>query len=242
MSISGMNEFNELTDLLEKHSRDIDSLFQKFRLKVLQNSAGLEETCGTCTTAGCCYQSVSIPLFDAFPIARRLRREGKSTVEFRALLRKEGEEMESMDIGAWFDKKRPCLFLTDDKKCSVYEHRPRACANHFVVSPPANCSPPTNPDVTIGYIPQQPVTQESFRLEAALQTSLGISLDQPMGGSLPKMVAVVLEALTKPWDEFSSYIEEHSKMTEEMTNTVTPERYRRTYESDKEYKEKSTAE
>lgn len=220
--VKRLADFNDLADNLELVGRDIYEEFKVVRLEVLQRD-GLTESCGSCTTAGCCYQSVSATLVDAIPIARRLRREGKSTEEFRTHLRDEGKAMESMSIGKWFNLARPCVFLTGDKRCSIYEYRPIACANHVVVSAPENCDPPSSEDKPVGLLTQDPINGKMFYALNLVQQWLGISLDKPIMGPLPKMVAIVLEALLLPWEQFGPYIEKHGAFTRELINILVPD-------------------
>lgn len=232
--IRRLSDFNELVDSIEEATVSIDKSFERVRLHVIQNQK-VEESCGSCTTAGCCYQSTSVALVDALPIARHLRRIGKSTVEYRAHLRKVGEEMESMSIGQWFDLARPCVFLTEDKKCSIYEHRPRACSGHFVITPSEHCSPPTRKNISTGQMPNQIVTEMMFQLEAAFQSQLGMIMSEPLGGALPKMVAVVLEAMTLPWSEFVAYLDKHARMSKEVVLTVIDDETLKRYTEPTEY-------
>lgn len=41
---------------------------------------------------------------------------------------------------AFFTRQLPCVFLTKDKRCGIYEVRPTVCRYHMVVSPPENCA------------------------------------------------------------------------------------------------------
>ena len=42
----------------------------------------------------------------------------------------------------WFDKQMPCIFLNEDKKCSVYQLRPIVCRSYYVLDTNETCQGP----------------------------------------------------------------------------------------------------
>lgn len=99
-------------------------------------------TCDTCTAPGCCYQKTLGQLSEAVLIANYLKKEKLDTKELRKKLREVGMKMENTSRQKWFEQAIPCVFLTEDKRCSIYEIRPMQCRTYFVVSPQENCQPP----------------------------------------------------------------------------------------------------
>lgn len=222
IQIKRLHDFNELADHCEQFMRDLAADFEA-RKNRGNELGGHVESCKTCTTAGCCYQLVTITIYEAIPIARKLRREGKSTVEYRQELRAIGEEMEGMPNDHWFNLLRPCVFLTPDKRCSIYEVRPAPCSTHAVVnSPSENCSPPFRrlPVLLVNNVQYSDVM---LKANADLQRSFGLPEFPPLMGTFPKMLAVVLEAMTKPWDQFVQYIWEHGQLSKETLECQTSE-------------------
>ena len=41
----------------------------------------------------------------------------------------------------YFEQSNPCVFLTPEKTCSIYEVRPTGCRSHFVSTAPTACAP-----------------------------------------------------------------------------------------------------
>jgi Fe-S-cluster containining protein len=217
VQIRRLHDFNELADHCERFVKDLAAEFET-RKNHGNQAGGHVESCKTCTTAGCCYQLVTVTIFEAIPIARKLRREGKSTVEFRRLLRTIGEEMENTPHDHWFDLSRPCVFLTPDKRCSIYEVRPAPCSTHSVVDLPSTyCSPPSR-KLPILRVDDRFFSEIMLRANANLQKELGLPEAPVLMGTLPKMVAVVLEAMTQPWNQFVKIIWEKGQLTEEVLN------------------------
>jgi len=111
------------------------------RLAVLQNTVSGDKSekqemiasgvsCDKCSTKtkGCCNLAVGTLLFEGLPVLRKLRKEGKDTPELRERLRTVGDTMEDMTQEEWFETRTPCVFLTDEQRCSIYNVRPSACS------------------------------------------------------------------------------------------------------------------
>jgi Fe-S-cluster containining protein len=158
-------------------------------------------SCGTCkANKGCCSQSVSALMFEGLPIARQLIREGRDSQALRNQLHEVGDAMEKHTQGEWFDKATPCVFLTEEQKCSIYAVRPSACRHHVVFSPPERCSPPkgkptlmfgSEKELTTAFNWNMAVAEQFFGFEPPSKTGVVIV------GSLPKVVARVLDALSE---------------------------------------------
>lgn len=151
-------------------------------------------TCYACDAPkACCSEPTSAYLYEAVPIAARLRREGRDTPELRARLKAYAHAMETTRRGEYA---QPCLFLGERELCTIYEDRPTVCGTHLVESPPIACSQ-RRADLQVGRITgpgkddQQPEHEERFRIALGLRRIERLYL-----GAMPRMVLLCLEA----WD------------------------------------------
>lgn len=200
---------NDLIDKIEKDLPYVDAHIESL-LHNAEQEQGRKASCAGCTNPGCCYQMVWVTLYEALPIARRLRMEGRATRPFIAKLRELGERQEATGRGAWFGRNQPCVLLTPDKKCSVYDLRPVLCRQYFVFSDPRLCLPTagTQDVVRLNARPVElTVTAQHFQLLQALglagQEDPALYLT-----SLPRMLAIVLEAMASPRDELLTHIKQ----------------------------------
>lgn len=158
---------------------------------------GHEPTCHGCTSAGCCYQKVMTNLVEVLPLVRHLRQTGQQQPALRAQLRHVGERMEGVSPEAWFDLAIPCPFLVE-RRCSIYAYRPWVCRAHHAWSVAEICSPPTRGEtVTLVADLGQAQAQLFFNLQTGLQRTLGLGTERAMMATLPRMTAIVLEALAQ---------------------------------------------
>ncbi len=153
-------------------------------------------SCHTCMASkGCCKIWTVAYLHEAVPIAARLIREGRDTPAMRAELEESATAMESTrrsDYGG-----RPCVFLSDAERCTIYDDRPVECGAAFVSSDPPLCSS-RDPNARIesyatphaDIIPPQ--TEMLFVQEAGLRRG-----DFPYAGALPRMVLLCLQAWSR---------------------------------------------
>jgi Fe-S-cluster containining protein len=150
--------------------------------------------CFTCNAKkACCYKMVIAGLHEGVLIAASLKATQRDTEELRAELRARAEAMEETTLTGW---SRPCVFLDDKERCTVYGVRPRACGTLYVFSAPELCD-----DDRGGYIQLYLATrekaaggqlEEAFRERLALRRKVG----RRYIGTLPRMVLIALEA----WD------------------------------------------
>ena len=150
-------------------------------------------SCYTCTAPkACCSLMTTAYLYEAVPIVLRLKAEGRDTPELRAQLKAGAHAMETTRKEAY---RRPCVFLGDGERCTIYEDRPSVCGIHMVSSPAAACSDPTVTDIVVLSGPlanvAQPDLEEQFVMAAGLRR-----IDVRYKGALPRMVLLCLEA----WD------------------------------------------
>jgi Fe-S-cluster containining protein len=149
--------------------------------------------CGSCdATKTCCHSFVVVRLYEGIVVAAALRAAGRDTPAMRDELRGRAEAMERATP---FDWRKPCLFLDERERCTVYEGRPTPCGTLYVYSPPAHCSDPTKQVQAYIAEAEQMLAQQiedQFRERMALRKKVG----RRYVGVLPRMVLVALEA----WD------------------------------------------
>ena len=151
-------------------------------------------SCFDCTAPkACCSLTTSAYLYEAVPIVARLVREGRDTPELRERLRIAAHLMETTPKASY---QRPCVFLGDGERCTIYEDRPSVCGTHLVSSPATACSDPSVANVSklAGSLQDAvpPQLEEQFRIEAGLRR-----IDQRYRGVLPRMVLLCLEAWSR---------------------------------------------
>jgi Fe-S-cluster containining protein len=92
----------------------------------------------------------------------------------------------------WWRLQLDCPFLADGL-CSIYEHRPNACRQHFVLSPPERCAVPEPDAEVLGW--RAPalgrVIGEHWTAEARLQKG------QTIMGPLPHMMELARRTMER---------------------------------------------
>jgi Fe-S-cluster containining protein len=150
-------------------------------------------SCATCTAAkACCHSMVVARFYEGLVIAGELRASQRDTPELRARLREAATAMEAAAPYGW---RRPCVFLDDRERCTIYRARPTPCGILNVYSPATACSDPLAQ--IRAYIPHAE-HQVAFELEESFRERL--SLRKKVGrryiGVLPRMTLLALEM----WD------------------------------------------
>jgi hypothetical protein len=105
----------KLRKLARKNARDLDKDFHRLHVEVFE-----EIDCLDC--ANCC--KTTSPIFrdaDIRRIARHLKIKPAELIDAHLRLDAEGD---------YVLKSSPCVFLGEDNKCSIYEHRPKACREY----------------------------------------------------------------------------------------------------------------
>lgn len=182
-------------------------------------------SCVTCNAPkACCTLSVGMPFHEAFPIADRLRREGRDTPELRAGLAESADLMETHSPPAYHELRRRCVLQGPDDRCTVYEQRPRECGAAFVFSPPELCSQTDSDDYLTLLLPDE-LREPLRKTEAVVERTLGLRrLDALYWGTLPRMVLLALEAWDR--DDFVEYLAERVAAAADRMALVTKERPR----------------
>jgi len=130
---------------------------REFNTKVQKRNRG-KITCASCEHPWCCYQLVAAGLFEGAIIADHLMRtkqeelfvaaaqQGTEQFELMADLPLDDAEGRSLVSEQWFDSRQPCAFLKEGR-CSIYQQRPLTCSCYWVISPAADCGPPSGKDI-----------------------------------------------------------------------------------------------
>jgi len=153
--------------------------------------------CDTCTAPkGCCWNRTSAWMYEGIPIANRLRAEGRDTPELRQALQTAAALMEGPA-----EYRRPCVFLDQDERCTIYADRPAVCGTAFVSSDPAQCSATggrINKHVH-PFLPTTATAQDLFNQEAGMPP-----LERGYLARLPRVVLLCLQA----WDrrDYAAFI------------------------------------
>jgi Fe-S-cluster containining protein len=148
-------------------------------------------SCTGCkATKTCCWSVVVARLYEGILVADELVRTGRDTPELRERLRTAAEAMEASRPQDW---RRPCVFLDERERCTVYPVRPIPCGVVFVYTNPEWCT--TRAGTIKGYVPSEEhaaatAFEEQFRERFALRKKVG----RRYLGVLPRMVLVALEA------------------------------------------------
>lgn len=90
---------------------------------------------------GCCYQLIALDFVEALLIARWLRSRGRTTVELIDKLIEQAKAQQGFAREEWFHEAKPCVFLNEQKQCSIHPVRPLACRTYFVTTDPKLCHP-----------------------------------------------------------------------------------------------------
>jgi len=195
---------------------------EQFAVEVAEAN-GRTVSCATCDAPkACCTLSVGMPFHEAFPIADRLRREGRDTPELRAALAASADLMETHTPPAYHDLHRRCVLQGPDERCTVYEQRPRECGAAFVFSPPSLCSQ-TDSDEYLTLLLGDELREPLRKTEAVVERTLGLRrLDGLYWGALPRMVLLALEAWDR--DDFVEFLAERVAAAAARMALVTKDR------------------
>lgn len=158
--------------------------------------------CFTCNAKkACCHKMVIAGLHEGVLIAASLKASQRDTEELRADLRARAEAMAETSPAGW---SRPCMFLDDKERCTVYGVRPLACGTLYVFSAPELCDDDRGGDIQLYLATRERLAgaqlEEAFRERLALRRKVG----RRYIGTLPRMVLIALEA----WDrtDFRDYL------------------------------------
>lgn len=169
--------------------------------------------CFNCdATKTCCHSMVVARLYEGIVVAAALKDQGRDTPEMREQLRLRAAEMEGVNAHAW---RRPCLFLDERERCTVYTARPSPCGALYVYTPPQNCSDPKAPVKAYVAHEENAMAQQiedQFRERLSLRKKVG----RRYIGVLPRVVLVALEA----WDrtDFRDYLRQLEWPTDDDTS------------------------
>lgn len=176
-------------------------------------------SCNTCTKSHCCYQAVTVSMFEAVLLADWIQQNERwdilSNLQQQAdaqteSLSKYGKytpnnviEIQGTMASEWFARQIPCPFL-DNGKCLVYNIRPIACSSYLVVSLPENCAPPSGGYV--GKIDASNVFVYGFLIDAFFLNQLGVGRAPFTTFYMGPMVDIAMRALEGGVDVLKKYI------------------------------------
>jgi len=174
-----------ITDINARAPKEAKKLGRQQKLPVVQ--------CFNCDAKkACCHSVVVARLYEGIVVAAYLKEHDRDTPELREQLRATAEAMEAATPYEW---RRPCVFLDEGERCTVYDARPTPCGTLYVYTPPAACSDPTAAVRAYVAHTENAVAQQiedEFRDKLSLRKKVG----RRYIGVLPRMVLVALEA----WD------------------------------------------
>lgn len=169
--------------------RQLDEPLQKF---AADNGATCQKGC-----AHCCNRQVFISMPEAVAIAEDLLLDPAKAAD---VVRRCYEMLPrlKLDANAHFKQAIPCVFLTGEKECGVYDSRPMPCRHHFVASPPSDCSPMVDGTTVVRLNTQKVdafVMQESLRVSKQRQVPVLLA-------PIPVAVLWAMKLLSEGENEF----------------------------------------
>ncbi|HEY1812775.1 MAG TPA: YkgJ family cysteine cluster protein [Kofleriaceae bacterium] len=207
MEVRTLGQFVEQEGVLD----DLTGMIAEVNARATHEAKQLGKvSCLTCTAAkACCHSLVVARFYEGVVVAGLLRREGRDTPELRGKLAETATAMEAADPYGW---RRPCVFLDERERCTVYAGRPTPCGILYVYSPPAACSDPLAK--IRAYVPH---AEHAVALELEERFRERLSLRKKVGrrylGVLPRMALLALEM----WDrtDFRDALRAHPWPTDE---------------------------
>lgn len=127
------------------------------KLKKL-TSEGVPTTC-TKGCSHCCSLQIYISLPEAVAIAERM---SQTPARLKQMVQKCEEHIgkQQLNQSAHFKQNLPCMFLTNNKECSIYDVRPMPCRHHYAVTPPESCAPNAEQESEVGRYDTSEVDRE----------------------------------------------------------------------------------
>lgn len=183
-----MGESKAVSEVLESMYREMDPLAER----------GAKQMKATCTKgcSHCCSLLTAPSLAEGLLIAERLLQKP----DWKTLLpRLRAAALEHCFDGVskatYFAKKLPCVFLSEDKLCTIYDIRPACCRYHFVASDPEMCNP-DHPEGQTAIINLQMLEEKVWALSVAVGRQ-ALELDVPVMAPIPLMVLFCMELITR---------------------------------------------
>lgn len=126
---------------LEKGAKQLGRrMLAVYRATEEQTQKLAESVGATCKPgcAACCNTQVYVSLPEAVAMIEKFVHDPNMVAD---IVQRCTEQLphQKLDKTVHFSQGIPCVFLTREKKCGIYNERPVACRNRIVVSPPADC-------------------------------------------------------------------------------------------------------
>ena len=97
--------------------------------------------------AACCHLHVDITAKEAELLAMCVQQAQEVSIDRQRLDRQADSDWDALPI-----TDRRCVFLGEDRACTVYEHRPGSCRKYFVVTDPEYCDSELHPGHDVGIL------------------------------------------------------------------------------------------
>jgi Fe-S-cluster containining protein len=125
---------------LLRRVRDTNRAFEDFARKAIAKRKLGDITCRA-GCAHCCKSKIIIDAGQGAVIYLALKAHKRWTPALEAQLLAEDRLMAPVSHSDWHHRRRPCVFLGTDNRCTVHDHRPLGCMATFSVTPdPLACT------------------------------------------------------------------------------------------------------
>lgn len=159
-------------------NKKLSALFQD---PVVQKHISCRKGC-----SACCHTQVSISDDEASLLAKIVQNGLKIDME-----KLKDQSRVSKSASQWYSlsfEKRGCVFLDENKECSIYNDRPSVCRTNHVIGDPQNCSTQDGEVRSVQLL-------NTFEADMAIMAGFGSCKEN---GALPNML---LDQLTKSNDD-----------------------------------------
>jgi Fe-S-cluster containining protein len=151
--------------------------------EAVSNNPAMEQVTCTKGCAHCCYKLTLIGIPEGLIIAEEMSRDSLPALQKAAETVCEGR----FDDQSYFELQTPCVFLSEDNTCGVYEVRPSCCRYHFSIDDPDMCRPDSDAE-NIRFINPDQMQQPLLKLGLEVADKM---LDSPYIGFAPIPVVVL---------------------------------------------------
>jgi len=191
----------------EKQFKVTDSLKELYTELDKHTETALTRFKTTCKKGctSCCYLLATVSFTEALLIAETILAK-PDWRDMLPKLRSAAQKTDHVGItrGSYFIKANPCVFLSDDRTCSIYSIRPACCRFHYVASPPENCSYLAPPTVKTMALDLRALEEHVWGLSMQVVQQLGIP--ELIVGPMALMVLACMRYITVPGDNEHEHI------------------------------------
>lgn len=143
----------------------------------------------------CCYQLTTITIPEGLLIARVLM-EKPDWKSLLPKLRQASKDHDYPGVGknTHFRKQIPCVFLGEDRSCTVYDSRPSVCRFHQAITPPENCDV-RNPHAEVAAVNNMDLEAEVWKTALWYQDAIGMPPGPPLVAPIATVVCFCIREL-----------------------------------------------